>query len=124
MFSSDKSLTRFEKFLLIALQSDQDGEAAAAIKAARAILKADSINPHDIVARLRNGSVPPPPPPPPEDLTEFYRQSIELLVASRMSVMRQKDLDFIQKCRSQIRPFSEKQMAWLHDIVERYRLYE
>lgn len=123
---------RLKKLLLVALSSDQPGEAFAALSAINKQLKANKLDAHWLADKLngvRAPSPPPPPPPPPYSWQRPARavdwQEMLIHCADHRPFLRPREEEFVgslldQSTKGGWYP-SEKQFNWLAAIYSRLK---
>lgn len=126
---------RLKKLLLVALSSDQPGEAFAALSAINKQLKANKLDAHWLADKLNGASAPPPPKVQPGYQPSYgpwhkpaHVDWQEMLIhcADHRPFLRPREEEFIGSLLNQSQTHggwypSEKQLGWLAAIYSRLK---
>jgi hypothetical protein len=119
-----KVAERIARCVLLALSTNRDGEALAALAAARRALDGASITIHDFADAVEHGLAPEPtrcsPPPPPDDLGD-WRTTARHCDRHR-HLLSERDAGFLATILRYRHQPSPSQLKWLDDIRNKLQL--
>ena len=110
---------RIAALVRLLLGTDKDGEALAAAAALRRSLQSVGLDHHAFAAVVERGVAEPPQPARPVDADDWF--ALVRWAEKRGHLLNARDRDFIISMYWRVGDPSEKQRAWLNDIVRRLR---